>query len=143
MNNQTLTLVSWPTVADFIAAGNITQIEFEDNLATVNLEISYLNIKEQQAVEAYFKIICTNCAYIVFRRLYHHSEGSGTIYEAYLNDQSALIDSFYSNSLEGKAGTLSLQCQGNSSSVKHLEIIGEVSLEIICEGVSIFEITEI
>lgn len=137
MNDATLQPISWHTAADFVGAGSIVGIAIEDDLATIQLDVAYANIQERQGVEATFQIVCLNCSYITISRLYHHEPGSGAIYEAYLHDKSSLIEDLFANRLEGKSGALHLQSRFPNRPIKHLEIIGEVNVNVLCEEVRV------
>ena len=108
---------------------------FGEDLCSLHLEIGYSNYLDGKIREAYFKIACLNIAYVSLSRLSHHTPGSGAIYEAYLHDSSDLLEKFLSNKLESKAGSLIFEADTPPHSLKHLDIVGEITVNIICEEV--------
>lgn len=123
--------VSWHEAAYYIEASSIVDIKFGSDLCTVSLNLIYGSVRGAEICETSFCLNCMNFAYLNVSRLDHHSPGSGAIYEAYLHESSPLIDAFLSNRLEGKAGSLVLQSDGLTRHVKHLEIIGEINVNVI------------
>ncbi len=137
MDKQISKSVSWEEVSEYIASGNIAEIAFNENLTTVSLQLIYGTVRAQKVVEATFTLLCVNCAYIEIRRSEHHAEGSSVILEAYLHERSTLIEDLLAHKLAGKSGSLFLENTCEYLGIKHLEIIGEISLNILCTEVQI------
>lgn len=133
MSDDRLSPVSWQEVAEYVAAGSLVQVHVAEDFTEVVLEVLYGSHRDQQFYEASITLSCLNCAYVAFSRVSHHEPGSGIILEAYLHRQSPLLEEFFSNKLEGKAGSLVLQDEPQRGNVLHLEIIGEVSINVICQ----------
>lgn len=74
------------------------------------------------------------CCYFDFKRISNHEPGSGIIYEAYLKENSQLIESLKSHKLDGDAGDLYPQTNSQQP-ILHFEIAGEISLNIICQEI--------
>lgn len=123
--------ISWPEIAEYVAAGNIVGLKIEDNFSTVHLEVIYGNAD----CERHIHIVCFGCSYMDLRRTEEHEPGSGVVLEAYLHTDSPLIQALFAHTLQGKAGLLFLEHTEHKDAVKHLEIIGEISLNILCENV--------
>ena len=129
--------VPWEAVAEYIEAGSIIGIDIRDDLATVLIDIGYMKQRKQGLYEASFRISCLNFSYLNISRLEHHTPGSGIIYETYLRQQSQLIEDVRTNRLDGKAGALVYQSESLNRAINHLEIVGEVNVNIICEEVRV------
>jgi hypothetical protein len=135
--NNSKRLVPWQAVAEYIAAGSIIHFEIRDDLATVMLDVAYANLHDENTHEGAFQVLCLNYSYLSLSRLEHHVPGSGAIYEAYLHEQSHLIEDVLAHRLEGKAGALVFQADSLNRALKHLEIVGEITLSVVCEEVHV------
>jgi hypothetical protein len=125
---------SWEEVAEYVAAGSLGSVKIEDDFTNVQLEILYAH---GGSLEQFRVIIhCLGFCYVDLRRRDDHEPGAGMILEAYLHKASPLIDALFAHKLESKAGCLLLEGRRDKAAVKHLEIIGELSVNILCEKVS-------
>ena len=122
---------TWDEIAEYVAAGNLESIKIEDDFTNVQLGILYAPGSSSEQ----FRIIvlCLGYCYMDLRRRYDHAPGAGMILEAYLYTASPLIDSLFAHKLESKAGCLYLE--DSQDKVKHLEVIGDISVSILCEDV--------
>lgn len=134
---NTYSVISWNEASYYIEASSICNIKFGEDLCSLHLDLGYCNIIDHEFREAFFNVMCLNIAYLDVRRLDGHTPGSGSIYEAYLHESSSLIDSFLTNKLESKAGSLILQSNEPTHSLWHFEIVGEISVNVICEEVRV------
>lgn len=121
--------VLWEDISYYFAAGNLVSITFKENFTDVCLVIIYGN--DNTIKEAHMEAICVSSSYMDWKRTDNHEAGSGIIYEAYVHSESPLIEAMLSHKLQGIAGSLPLEASGQT--IKHFEIIGEVSVNILCE----------
>jgi hypothetical protein len=126
-----VTVVAWSEIAKYVAAGNVSKVDIGTNFDVVSIEIVYSSIP-RDGREDYAEICleCVNCGYLDLRRRNDHEPGSGIVLEAYLRTESALVDDLRSHKLDGVSGCLEHE---TAKPVFHLEIIGEISLNILCE----------
>lgn len=125
--------VNWEEVAEYVSAGNLASIKIDD-FTTVLLEVVYINGNSNEQVQV--SIACFDCSYVDLRRRADHEPGAGMILEADLHIASPLIEALFAHKLESKAGCLLLENNRNEITVKHLEIIGEISVNILCKDMS-------
>lgn len=137
MSKETEHIVDWSVAETFIAAGNVGSVHLNEDMTDAKLEVYYIGDANQKSIEHKFHISCSNCAYLLIRRYCGHENGAGSILEAYLLENSPLIDDLLSNRLESKTGTLSLPSDSFNSTIKHLQIIGELSVDILCAEVTV------
>lgn len=126
----------WDKVAKYVEAGNLLKVMFSDDFSSICLSIIYGDELEKDIC---IEITCTECAYFDWKRRDDHEKGSSIILEAYLHKASTLIESLQNHKLESKAGCLFLENKLDDTNIFHLEIIGEITLNIICSKVS-FEV---
>lgn len=130
--------VSWDDIAEYVAAGGLTLVEMAEDFTTLHVQIHYLGISDKGTTEAEFLITCQGCCYTDIRRVNHHEPGAGNILEAYLHTSSPLIADLMAHKLDSRAGCLAHEYPSNGNvSIRHLEIIGEVTLNVLCEDVRI------
>ena len=122
-------MLDWQSISDYFAAGNITAINHSEDLTAVNIDVVYYSGSLLVTIVS----TCIDCYYADFRRRADHESGTGIILEAYLHTQSPLIDGLITHKLEGKAG--SLLSSSAISKIHHLEIIGEISVNVLCREI--------
>jgi len=135
--NKSCYPVPWNSVAEYIAAGSVFGVRLDDTMCNLDFEVIYGGTIAGKYVEVYFAVRCINCAYIRVSRRDDHDEGCGMILEAHLHDRSPLIDAVKSHELGESSGSLVYDCESLSRASYHLEIVGEVSLNIVCERVEV------
>ena len=123
----------WPDIEYYFAAGNIDGVEVDADFNFVKIAVVYMSGDKYCKITA----VCETCCYLDFRRDTNHTSGSGTILEAYVHDSSPLIEALLHHKLQGKTGYLCLE-ESKSGEVKHLEIVGELSLNVLCINI-VFE----
>jgi hypothetical protein len=123
--------VEWSDVSDFVAASNVVGIGFDQDIAAVNIDAYYFAIDPHRSREASIRIVCSNVRYFDLRRMSGCDPGPGHILEAHLRENSDLLEAFRQGGLAGRAGDI----QSFSASLVHFELVGEISLNIICEHV--------
>ena len=122
---------TWAEVSDYFAAGNITSLKISDDFTSIHVEVVYYNGK----ICVTILCNCTDFCYMNFRRESNHEPGTGIVLEAYVHLDSSLLADFYAHKLQGKSGLL-LYEKDTIKKLFHLEIIGEVSVDIICPKIS-------
>jgi len=127
-------LVSWHEVAEYIAAGNVINVTMSDNLDKVTLVIIYGCVSDKSVVESEIRIICSLYSYLDIRRTDSHENGAGVILEASLHTASPLIERLREHILDAPSGCL----YGEQEPIYHLEIIGEVNINILCSKIECF-----
>jgi len=129
--------VYWADVAEYVAAGNLNRVSINEDFNAISLEVIYLGNESHGGNMRTATVIldCIDCCYFDLRKRNDHEPGSGIILEAYLQTESSMVDALRDHRLESTAGCLSLE--HSSESVYHLEIIGEISLNVLCKNVSI------
>jgi len=124
--------VAWESAEDSVAAGGLCDIKIEDDFRTALIEVVYNDV--------YFRLDCIECSYLTLRNR-SFDFGCAVILEAYIHTASPLIDQLRTHQLESKAGSLALEDRLNRPylTVHHLEIVGEVSLDILCERIKVYQ----
>ena len=122
--------VSWEEAAYDVSAGDVIDIDTDDDLDAVAVSL----IAGTQEGEVYYRLDCRNYRYLCVRRRDDHEPGSGNILDAYLHTDSVLLSDFARHKLDALSGSIQTD---NTIQWKHLEVIGEVSIDIICAEVSI------
>lgn len=128
-------VTSWQSIVEYVAAGNLVAIAYDNNLMDLSLTVIYGALREQEMCEITFNISCIDCAYIEIKRSKQHLGGSSAILEAYLHEHSQLIDDILAHKKEARVGPLLFEYEQVPTPIQHIEIIGEISLNIICERI--------
>ena len=129
--------IAWNDISDCISAGSITEISVDYDLSCVRLGVIYGRHEGGRVLEVAIQVDCRNCGYIDVRRVYHYDAGGApAILEAYLRTDSPLIAALHKHKLDGIAGCLFLEVDPRAP-IHHLEIVGEVSINVLCENVVI------
>jgi hypothetical protein len=131
-----MNVVTWNDISKYVAAGNLDKIFVSDDFDSIRIEIIYAGLSRDGVTStANISLECIDCCYFDIRRRNDHEPGPGIILDAYLHTESDLITALHNSQLEGRAGSLCLE--SGEKQVYHLEIIGEVSLNALCESVVI------
>lgn len=125
-----MNVITWNDISEYVAAGNLDTVTIGENLDSITLNVVYIGVSNGVQSNAEISLECLNCCYFDFRRGDDHEPGSGLILEAYLRTESGLITALHNHQLDSTAGCLCLEAGGMS--VYHLEIVGEISLNILC-----------
>jgi hypothetical protein len=136
MQNSEFHNKNWDEVSEYISAANIAALKLADNLCDIEIEILYGNSSQNITTEADFKILCINYKYFDVKRLNHleaDEPNSSIIYEAKLLKESELINKLFKLELDGIAGNIT--SLNKESKISHLRIIGEISIDVLCEEV--------
>lgn len=128
--------MDWESISEYVAAGNLIQVAISDGMDSVEIDILYSGVSQDGVTStANISLQCLNCGYFDMRRREDHEPGSGMILEAYLHTESQLISALHSHQLDSIAGCLKLEADANR--VLHLEIIGEITVNMLCEDLTI------
>ena len=130
MSNQPYHATTWPAIAEFAAAGNLDRVDLNDDFTTINISIVYIGINEGITREMTIQLTCSDYCYFDIKRRDDHEPEAGIILDAYIHDLSPLISLLHAHKLESSTGPLMHEVDA-STPIKHLEINGEVSVNIL------------
>ncbi|MHB1456933.1 MAG: hypothetical protein ACYC0V_08475 [Armatimonadota bacterium] len=126
--------VSWDYAGGYIGAGNLDVISLTPDLNSMTIEIVYLRGSSNGiSVRMDISIECINCRYFDILRDEDHIEGPGLILDAYLFDESDLISNYNTHQLHTKMASPATE----NVVYHHLQLIGEIDLNVLCETVII------
>lgn len=125
--------MAWPDAVYYVEAGSLSGLRLSPDLTAATLEALYGDGER----EATFLIECRECCYLLLRRTEHDDDPEcRAILEAHLRRESPLLDDFRAHRLDGKLGVLmGLAAPGEAL---HLEIVGEMCVDILCSEVEVF-----
>ncbi len=123
--------VEWDEIAEYVGAGNVDRLTLSEDLDAVLIDIVYLGSSHGTLTQVNISLECSNCCYLDVKRRDDHEPGTGIILDAYLHKESGLISALHAHRLDAKAGCPVLEAAAKP--VYHLELVGEVSVNVLCE----------
>jgi hypothetical protein len=106
-------------------------------LTAVTIDIIYGNFRGGILVEAEFEVTARNFCYLRVMRREDHEPDCAMILDAYLHTASPLLEAVKSGKMDPVAGSMLFGAESLARANRHIEIIGEMSIDVVCELVEV------
>jgi len=134
-DEKAMVMVTWNDISEYVASGNLDSVSINEDMDSATVNVVYMGGRSNEPVkERHIVLNCSGLCYFDLRRSRDHEPGPAMILEAYLRIESELITALRTHKLDSKADCL---CLENEPIVYHLELIGEASLNVLCNMVTI------